>query len=235
MICSILLIVLTRILQGPITDTTPLIINPVIPGGDCLGCTVALGTVTVEPSTVAQWSKPISAIHEPVPIPQNTEAMPTTQGFPLDLEFSMGPRTFDPSDPSGPRTFDPSDPSGLYSILPDSFFAPGAVMRLDKSTAPSLPSSSFATIVPPFTDFSAAAQGFDPTLPITGRKRVVPSGPAQGPSGKRRKLEAHVVDPFMVPMPGPSLEHPRGMSPGAFIGLMTAEVVEEHNMSTLHP
>jgi len=224
MICSILLIVLTRILQGPMTDTTPLIINPVIPGGDCLGCTVAPGTVTVEPSTVAQWSKPISAIHEPVPIPQNTEAMPTTQGFPLDLEFSLGP-----------RTFDPSDPSGLYSILPDSFFAPGAVMRPDKSTVPSLPSSSFATITPPFTDFSAAAQGFDPTLPMAGRKRVVPSGPAQGPSGKRRKLEAHVVDPFMVPMAGPSLEHPRGMSPGAFIGLMTAEVVEEHDMSTLHP
>jgi len=224
MICSILVIVLTRILQGPITETTPLIIRTVVLGEDCLGCTEQ-DKVTVDPSTIPQLSQPTSAIHEPVTIPENAAATSTTQGFDipptgllaLNPEFSMGSRTFDPSDP--------------FSIPPGSF------MRPDESNALSLPSisGSFPAIVPPFTDFSAVAQVFDPTLPGASRKRVVPSGPAQDQPGKCHKLGADVVDPFILPMPGPSLEHPHGISPGAYIELINAKVVTEHDISTIHP
>jgi len=97
-------IVLTRILQGPCDDNTPLTINPVLLNAVCHGCTVKHDIITVGPSTVSQSSQPISTVREPDPIAQSAAAAPTTQGlgpqptdpFPLGHACSMGPRTFEP-------------------------------------------------------------------------------------------------------------------------------------------
>jgi len=103
-------VVLTRILQGPCTDDMPLTISPVLLNAVCHGCTVKHDIIAVGPSTVSQWSQPISTVREPDPIAQSAAAAPTTQGlgvqptdlFPLGHAFSMGPRTFEPPPNSVP-------------------------------------------------------------------------------------------------------------------------------------
>jgi hypothetical protein len=66
------------IIQGPISDDTPIIVNPVVPGGVCHACTVARTTITVDSSTVLRWSQPPGAVRGPDPTPQSAVAAPTT-------------------------------------------------------------------------------------------------------------------------------------------------------------
>jgi hypothetical protein len=154
--------VLTRIVQGPITDVMPIIINPMVPGMVCYGCTVALTTVTVE-------YEPVGAVREPDPTLQGTAVAPPTaqdatitapstnvtaaphsvgvlsipQGLgisandplPLDLGFSMDPRNYsDLSDFSIPLPLQPLD-----SITS------GSAARLYRNEAQSFPFSASAT------------------------------------------------------------------------------------------
>jgi hypothetical protein len=109
--------------------------------------------------------------------------VPPTVPLPLGLDFPMGPRNFDPSDPSNPSHF--------FSIPPDSFFASSAAGGLYENDAQSHPFSPFATLeattstyIPPanrgifdsnhpgsdFTTATAAAQSFNSRLPSTGQK-----------------------------------------------------------------
>jgi hypothetical protein len=130
--------------------------------------------------------------------------IPPTVPLPLGLDFPMGPRNFDPSNPSNPSHF--------FSIPPDSFFASSAAGGLYENDAQSLPFSLFATLgattstyIPPsnrgifdsnhpgsdFTTATAAAQSFNSRLPSTGQKQVLPPVPAQDRQRKCQKLELH--------------------------------------------
>lgn len=139
------------IIQGPISDDTPIIIKPEVLGGVCLACTAACKTVRVDYSTVLQWSRPLGAVHGPDPTPHSaiaapTAARPATDRASSDLIYaaphsmtSVGllpttqrlsvppsdplPLSFDHLDaPTGPRHFDPSDPSFIFPISSESVF-----------------------------------------------------------------------------------------------------------------
>jgi len=155
----------------------PVIIQTVHQNAVCHGCMVKPEVITVEPSTVLQWSQLISAVRGPNAIAQSAAAALTTQGlgvqptdpFHLSHTFSMAPRTFDPSQ--------------LPSIPPDGIFTPSEGMGLYESNAQSLPFNSFAALesdplsfMPPFQHFPS-------------QKQVSLLLPAQDERLKRRKLE----------------------------------------------
>jgi hypothetical protein len=132
---------------------------------------VARTTIIVEPSTVLQWSQPVSAVRGPSPTPQSAAATSTTtpaathttssttldavthsntSGF-LPMTQGLGvpptvPLPLSLDFPTGPRDFDPSDPSEFFSIPPDSFFASSAAGGLYKNDAQGLPFSPFITL-----------------------------------------------------------------------------------------
>jgi len=225
-ICSILGMVLTWIIKGAITDKTPIIINPAVPGGVSHGCTIKHTTVTVDPSTISRWLQPMGAVGEPRPTTQSVAAathttsgevigasthsvglLPTTQGLgisssdqiPFGFDFTMGP-----------MSFVPSDPTEVFSLPPSSFLAPGEAARLYDSDARSLtfnPSAALGStsqmFIPPpisgtydphraridFTVATASAQNAYPGLVGRHEKRSASPRPIQDNTSKRRRIE----------------------------------------------
>jgi len=251
---------LTRILQGPCTDDTLVIVNTVHLNAVCHGCTAKPEVIIVEPLTVSQWSQPISAVCGPDAIAQSTAAAPTTQGlgvqptdpFHLGHTFSMAPRTFDPSQ--------------LPSIPPDGIFTPSEGMGLYESNAQSIPFNSFAALESnPLSFFPPSFQHFP------SQKRVSPSLPAQDERLKRRKLETgdnHLVsqqvgarqadhrtvavtgnvqttelnlpaanqgpaNASIYPIPSSSSHRPQGISDSEYIRLLQAKIAEG-DVQSLH-
>lgn len=94
--------VLTWIIEGPITPDTAMIVKALIPGTICSACTMSQKTIVVDPLLVSQWSQPLHAIHGPHPTPQSapitapaaihTTASTTTSATPYSVN-SVGPQT----------------------------------------------------------------------------------------------------------------------------------------------
>ena len=144
---STLILVLTRIIQGPITDATPVIINPAVAGGVCHGCTVAKTVITIDSSTVLRWYPPVGAVHESGPTTQSAATLPirhavvlparhaathTTSGtvasapphsvrlLPMTQGLGGSPNDLihlDYDFAVGSRHFDPSEPSGPSDLF----------------------------------------------------------------------------------------------------------------------
>jgi hypothetical protein len=76
-ICLILVMVLIRIIQGPITQSTPIIISAAAQGNALQACTVAQTTITVDNSTVSRFYQPPGAIHGSDSTLQSTAPVPT--------------------------------------------------------------------------------------------------------------------------------------------------------------
>jgi hypothetical protein len=101
-ICLILVMVLIRIIQGPITQSTPIIISAAAQGNALQVCTVAQTTITVDNSTVSRFYQPPGAIHgsdstlqsaAPVPMAVVAAIHPMGRGssVPLNNPLPSGP------------------------------------------------------------------------------------------------------------------------------------------------
>ena len=117
--------------------------------------------------------------------------VPSTDPLPLDLDFPMGP-----------RHFEPNEPSYLFPISPDSVFAPDAAARLYENDTQNLLFSPFPTLdqftstfIPPSNvGILPMAECFTSSLPSTSQKRAHLPAPAHGGRSKRRKLNKHLVE-----------------------------------------
>ena len=176
--------VLTRIIQAPITDATPLIVHTVMPHGDCYGCTGSSKTVKVEGSIVLPPSVPrVTASIGSPDDPQGSGISPDdpvqvgvgtssyqglgaelTYPFPLDMGMSE------------PLNLGPSNVSEGSSV--------------HHSTLPAGTSNPYHSL-------------------NTGQKRAHPPSPADGRQIKRRRLEANTNLSVSIPS---LFERPVGMS-----------------------
>ena len=174
-ICSIVVMVLTWIIVGIITDTTPILITPIVPGGVSHGYTAAKTIVTVEPSTVSRWLQPMDAVREPGPTTQSAAvALPTQHAV---TPITSGTVTSAPTNSVGllpmsqglgvsssdqlplgffhmdPRSFTPSDPTDVFSLPSSSFLTSGAATTLYENDAQNLAFGSSAIMGPSSSTF----------------------------------------------------------------------------------
>ena len=150
---STLILVLTQIIQGLITDVTPVIINPVVPGRVCHGCTVAKTVITIDPSTVLQWYPPVGNVHELGPTTQSTAMLPTWHTVVLPTWHAATPTTL------GTVASTPPHSIGLLPMTQGLGGSPNNLIHLDYDFAmgsrhfnPSNPSSPSDLFLPP-SDF----------------------------------------------------------------------------------
>ena len=137
---STLILVLTQIIQGLITDVTPVIINPVVPGRVCHGCTVAKTVITIDPSTVLQWYPPVGNVHELGPTTQSTAMLPTWHTVVLPTWHAATPTTL------GTVASTPPHSVGLLPMTQGLGGSPNNLIHLDY-------------------DFTVGSRHFDPSNP----------------------------------------------------------------------
>ena len=177
--------VLTRIIQAPITDATPLIVHAVMPHGDCYGCTGSSKTVKVEGSIVSPPSVP--RVTASIGSPDD----PQGSGISLDDPVQVGVGTSSYQGLGAEFTY--PFPLNMGMNVPPNF---GPFNVSDASSVhhhSTLPAGTFN----PYHSLN------------TGQKRAHPPSPADGRQIKRRRLEANTNPSVSIPS---LFECPVGMS-----------------------
>ena len=163
------------IIRGPITGSTPIIVNPVpvCMGGVCQACTVDRETIDIDPTTTLEWYRPPGAMNAP---PQSAGAVATTPpasfyatsssnlgADPLYGTTSLGPMP--PASIAPPHNPDPlnvdylmesghfetQNPSYLLNIPSDRKLTSGAATGLYTGDGQNDPFSPLATLAPTST------------------------------------------------------------------------------------
>ena len=197
-VCSMLVMVLTCIIQAPITDATPLIVNPVVLGGVWHGCTASLTVVRVEGSTVSPPSVPrVTASIASLNDPQGSGASPDD---PIQIGIEA-------------HSYQGSGTELAYPLLH------GMGMNVPQYLGPSVSDSS---IIHHHSLLSGGT--VNPYHFNTNQKRAYPPPSADGQQIKRRRLEANTNPSVSVPG---LFDRPARMSRAEYMKLLSERIAEE--------
>lgn len=241
--------VLTCIIEGPITDDTAMIVQALIPGEVCYAQTMDQKKISVDPSLVSQWSQPPRVVHGAHPTPQSApvtapaaihgtssttiSATPygvnsaglQTQGLHAPPTHQLLSLDF----PMSPQHFEVLDPPYPFPPPSDSVFPSSAATGLYGDHAQTHhfgPLATTSALVPPsnFGVFhpNPTSVNLAPSAWEIGgcpSQKQVSQPPTK--RSKRRKLETKKAT---APLPTPSFDCPDHMSMDEYVAILEAKI-----------